>query len=1212
MNCVNCGHELQPGQKFCPECGTPAAPAGCSNCGAALPTGAKFCAECGTPVAAGTAGAAGAGGSRTPGAGATDDGGTAGDAHGPGIGAAPVAERRLVSVLFCDLVGFTSASEGRDAEETRELLDGYFRLARERIERYGGTVEKFIGDAVMAVWGTPVAREDDAERAVRAAMDLVAAVGDLRAGAGTDGTLRARAGVTTGEAAVNLGAVGQGMVAGDIVNTAARLQSAAQPGEVLVDEPTRQAAGLAVAFEAAGEQALKGKSLPVAAWRALRVVAGRGGVGRADGLEPPFVGRDTELALLKDLFHATEREQRARLVSITGVAGIGKSRLAWEFEKYIDGIVEDVWWHQGRSPSYGEGITYWALGEMVRRRAGIAENDDAATTRERLRATLETFFADDEERRSVEPKLLALLGVEELGGVERGALFAAWRAFFERIAEHGPTVLVFEDLQWADPGLVDFVLELLSRARTRPILVVTLARPDLLERHPDWGAGQRNFVGLHLEALPDAAMRELLAGLVPGLPESAVRTILSRAEGVPLYAVETVRMLIADGSLAPIDDGRYSLTRSIDRLTVPQTLHALVAARLDGLDPADRSLLQDISVLGQSATLAAIAAVAGEEPDELAPRLERLARAELLRVEDDPRSPERGQYQFVQGVIREVAHSTLARKERKARHLAAARFYESLGDDELSGVLASHYLEAYRAAGEGPDADALGAQARVALRGAAERAAALHSSLQAMALFEQALTVTTDPHEVAVLSDRAADAAFAAGRLQRATDLFAGAIEGYRQVGDRTAAARAVASRAAAFIVGGRVAEARDHLEQELPSIEGLGDLEHALVQGQLVRAYWLGDEEEKALPLIEPVIAAAERAGDAQVTVDMIITKGSMLADSRPFETEALLHGAIALAASHGLVSEEVRARNNLGVRLQDDDPAAAAAIWKGALDVAIRSGLLGAAQGFAAAVATTELLVGRFDAALELMDAHEAEETEDAAQVDVLMTRAQVHLCRGEWQAVQAVVEQLDEVTQTISNPDYRAGASYVRGQAALLEGRFGQAVEEGLAGARMAEGVALYGAIVAGQAALWARDLRAAREAYELARRAPSRGRYVDALRRAIEAGIRALEGSGQEAATAFRESTRRLRDLRMVVDHVFVTVLWVRLLDADEPEAEAALREARETVARVGAERGLGAMLDRAVEMAGDVGAPGTGARADPRAAASARAGAERAG
>ncbi len=275
----------------------------------------------------------------------------------------------MVSILFADLAGFTPLSEARDPEEVRELLTRYFEVTSEVVERYGGVVEKFIGDAVVAVWGAPQAQEDDAERAVRTAMELVGSVAELGKASGVP--LALRVGVSTGSAAVTVGAVGQGMVAGDVVNTTARIQTAAQPGVVLVDEATHRATEAAIAYENTGEHVLKGKAEPVRLWRAQRVVAARRGEGRSLGLEPPFVGRSRELSLLKQLLHATAEDGRAHLVSVSGIGGIGKSRLAWEFEKYIDGLVDEFLWHRGRCLAYGDGVAFWALAEIVRMRCRI-------------------------------------------------------------------------------------------------------------------------------------------------------------------------------------------------------------------------------------------------------------------------------------------------------------------------------------------------------------------------------------------------------------------------------------------------------------------------------------------------------------------------------------------------------------------------------------------------------------------------------------------------------------------------------------------------------------------------------------------------------------------------------------------------------------------------------------------------------------------------
>jgi class 3 adenylate cyclase len=729
--CVNCGTPNEAGRKFCAECGKGLGVA-CASCGTLNAATVKFCGECGSAMRA--------------------------DVAAPADTTAPVstdagAERRLVSVLFADLVGFTTLSEGRDAEETRELLTRYFEIARGVVERHGGTVEKFIGDAVMAVWGAPTAHEDDAERAVRSGLELVAAVPAL---GDEQHPIQARAGVLTGEAAVTIGATNQGIVAGDMVNTASRLQSAAAPGTVLVGEATMRAASTAISFEEAGEQTLKGKALAIPAWRATAVVAMRGGSGRRELLEPPFVGREDELRLLKEQFDATGRERKSRLISVIGEAGIGKSRLAWELEKYIDGLVDTAFWHEGRSPSYGEGISYWALGEMVRRRAGIGEGDDEETVRAALNATLEQYVPDATERRWLTPRLAGLLGIEELPAEGREELFAAWRTFFVRLAQQNPVVMVFTDLQWADQGMLDFVENLLTWARTDPIFVVALARPELLDRRPDWGSDVRSVTRLHLEPLADADIRKMLEGLVPGLPAAALRQIVARAEGIPLYAVETVRNLLDRELLVP-EDGRYRLVGDIGSIGVAETLQALIASRLDAARPEDRALLQDASVLGQSFTLEALAAVAGKEASALAEPLGRLVHSQLLTVDADPRSPERGQYQFVQAVVREVAYASLARADRRTRHLAAARYLEALGEEETVGVLASHYFAAYQSSRAGDEADALAAQARIALQAAAERAASLHSHLQAVGYLEQAIAITADPAEQATLDLRATE-----------------------------------------------------------------------------------------------------------------------------------------------------------------------------------------------------------------------------------------------------------------------------------------------------------------------------------------------------------------------------------------------------------------------------------------------------------------------
>jgi class 3 adenylate cyclase/tetratricopeptide (TPR) repeat protein len=882
--CPSCGFENREGRKFCAECGAPLALA-CAACGAANEPGERFCGECGAALAAQPR-----------------------DEPAP---AQPAAERRLVSVLFADLVGFTSASEGRDAEETRELLSRYFDTCRQLIERYGGTVEKFIGDAVMAVWGTPTAREDDPERAVRAALDLVGSVSDL------DPALNARAGVLTGEAAVTIGAKSEGMVAGDLVNTASRIQAAAGAGTVLVGETTRRASEAAIAYESAGTHELKGKAELVPLWRALRVTAARGGARRSTGLEPPYVGRERELRLVKELFHACADEGKAHLVSVVGIGGMGKSRVAWEFEKYIDGVAERILWHRGRCLAYGEGVTYWALAEMVRMRAEIAEGEDPPVARGKLGKAVETYVTDSEEREWVEPRLAHLLGLEERQAREREDLFAAWRLFFERMAESSPTVLVFEDLHWADAAMLEFVEYLLEWSRSHPIYVLTLARPELIERHPQWGAGKRTFTSISLEPLPQTAMEGLLSAFVPGLPEGLNRQILTRAEGVPLYAVETVRMLLDRGLLKREGDA-YRPTGPIEALDVPETLHALVAARLDGLEPEERRLIQDASVLGKSFSKEALAAVSSSREDELEPVLASLVRKEVVSLQADPRSPERGQYGFLQDLLRYVAYETLARRERKARHLAAAAHLESAfgpAEHEIVEVLAAHYVAAFEAAPDDADAAGIKTNAAEMLTRAGERAASLAASEEAERYFSQAADLAGDPVVRAQLHERAGEMAAAGARADQAQAHYGLALELFEAEGHTHPAARVSARLGEVEWKRGELAQAVEQMERALGVLSGdEPDADLAALTAQLSRLHFFSGNLDRAEALIETGLALAESLGAPEILAEAMNTYGVISGYQGRLETAlALYTHALKIALEHDLPTPAFRSYNNL-----------------------------------------------------------------------------------------------------------------------------------------------------------------------------------------------------------------------------------------------------------------------------------------------------------
>jgi class 3 adenylate cyclase len=1039
----------------------------------------------------------------------------------------PQTERRVVTILFADLVGFTAHSDGRDPEQVREFLAGYFELCRETIERYGGTVEKFIGDAVMALWGAPIAREDDPERAVRAALELVDSVRRIGRETGDD-VLALRAGVLSGEAAVTIGAEGQGLVAGDLVNTASRLQSVAPPGTVLVGEPTYRVASRAIAFEPAGEQTLKGKAAPVPAWRALRVVAERGGLGRSEGIEAPFVGREDELRLLKDLLHSTGRERRVRLVSVTGQAGVGKSRLAWEFLKYIDGVLEPIYFHQGRSPAFGEGVTFWALGEMVRRRAKLAESDDEPTTRERIAATLAEYVPDEAERRRLEPALLSLLGVGEAPTGGREELFAALRTFFERISILGTTVLVFEDLQWADAGVLDFIDHLLEWSIGYPVLVVTLARPELLDRRADWGAGRRDFVALALGPLAEAPMRELLAGLVPELPERTVRAILERADGIPLYAVEMVRMLVADGRLAE-GDGAYRVVGDLGDLRVPDTLQSLIASRLDALEAADRSLLQDGAVLGQTFSVPALAALTGDEPTALEPRLRALVRREVLRLDTDPRSPERGQFGFTQALVREVAYGTLAKRDRRAKHLAAARYFETLEDEEVAGVLATHYIDAWAAAPEGPEGEAVAAQARIALRAAAERAVGLGSQEQAVALLERARQVTTDRLEDAELLERMGKAERAIGHYEAAAAHLEEATVRYREAEDRIGVVRATTllSRTS----GGSATRPTDALAMAIAAEAEFADLAPAPaligLRAAIAALFNSIEDHGSSAGWADRALVDAERSGDLELITDLLVTKGSAFATAgRWREGTALLEAGYRLALRQGLAWTAARAANNLAATLIDSDPSASLMIGREGVELARRYGYRGLHLGTLMNAAEAAIQTGdRVWADNELATIVE-DDLEPVDVATVLVGRVELDAISG--RDVTDDVRRLIELRNTSPDDQFDTAIAIGLTWAALANGDLDQAFRLATEAARPGQMNEPGGLALAAGIAIRRRDRDALRTVIDRLDALGARGPLTELVREDARAGMLALEGRWGYALGVYQELWRRHAD------------------------------------------------------------------------------------
>jgi class 3 adenylate cyclase/tetratricopeptide (TPR) repeat protein len=804
----------------------------CERCGRENPGDARFCAACGAPLEAAPATAR--------------------------------EERKVVTVLFADLVGFTSRAEKLDPEDVRAVLEPYHSQLRAELERHGGTVEKFIGDAVMALFGAPTAHEDDPERAVRAAFAIRDWVVEQE-------ELQLRIGVTTGEALVRLGArpsEGEGMASGDVVNTAARLQAAAPVNGILVDETTYRATAPALSYREHEAVSAKGKAAPIPAWEAVEARS-RAGVDVSREIAGPLVGRAKELDLLRDALTRTRQEQTPQLVTLVGVPGIGKSRLVSELLAHVEADPDLISWRQGRCLPYGEGVTYWALSEMVKAEAGILETDHEEEAGRKLNATASDLLPPADVRH-VEAQLRPLVGLAEGapgGGDRRVDAFAAWRRFFEALAEQRPLVLVFEDLHWADENLLDFVDHLVDWAGGVPILVVCTARPELLTLRPGWGGGKANAATISLSPLSDDETARLVHALLERavLPADVQSTLLERAGGNPLYAEEFARMF---AELGP-RDGETKL---------PESVQGIIAARLDGLPVAEKLLLQDAAVVGKVFWLGAVARVGGRDRAEAEQCLHALERKEFVRRERRSSVGDESEYAFRHLLVRDVAYSQIPRAGRADKHRAAAEWIESLGRaDDHAETIAHHYLQALElAAAAGRQLPGIAERARGALRSAGDRAIALGSFAAAARLYGTALELwpATDPARpyVQLGYGRALSEGEAMGDEPLAE--ASAALE----PGDPQAAAEAEILLADNSWRHGHHAESVPHQERAAALVAGAEESRRkAYVFANLARYRMLAYEFDDAIRYGEKALAMAERVGADELRGPLLNTLGSI-----------------------------------------------------------------------------------------------------------------------------------------------------------------------------------------------------------------------------------------------------------------------------------------------------------------------------------------------
>jgi class 3 adenylate cyclase len=819
----------------------------CQVCGQENPDGFRFCGACGAE-----------------------------------LGAAPAPareERKVISVLFADLVGFTSRAEKLDPEDVRAMLSPYYARLRHELERHGGTVEKFIGDAVVALFGAPVAHEDDPERAVRAAIAIREAIVELNE---ADPTLEleVRIAVNTGEALVALGArpdLGEGMASGDVVNTAARLQTAAPVGGILVGEATQRATAQGIEYREAAPVEAKGKANPVPAWEAVAARA-RYGFDVEQRPRTQLVGRERELDVLTGALERVRKDLSPQLVTLVGVPGIGKSRLIAELFQIVDRDPELILWRQGRSLPYGEGLSYWAVAEIVKSQLGILETDSTEAAEAKLRASVTGAIDDPQEAGWIERHLRPLVGLDVAlaeGGDRRAEAFAAWRRFLEGVAEGSPIVLVFEDLHWADDGLLDFVDYLADWASGVALLIVGTARPELLSRRPGWGGGKRNASTVTVSALAPDETATLLSALLDQvlLPAEVQATVLKRTEGNPLFAEEYVRMLQDRGFLVQTGGGWQLEER--EQLPLPETVQGMIAARLDSLEPVDKELVQNAAVLGKVFWTGALAALTGQEPFLVEEQLHGLERKEFVRRERRSAVAGETQYAFLHLLLRDVAYSQIPRSERADKHTRTAAWLESLSADrseDRAEMLAHHYTEALELVrATGGDESALREPARKALTEAAERAFALHAPAAAADYLRGALDLTAgdDPERAGTLftyvkikwvigeedlelAEQAHDLAIASGQPELAAQALTLLGHQHWTRGENDLAVRC-SSKAVALVADASPSRTK------------------VAIQVALANQLLLGGEEERGLELAREGLADAEALGDEEAAGDAL-----------------------------------------------------------------------------------------------------------------------------------------------------------------------------------------------------------------------------------------------------------------------------------------------------------------------------------------------------
>jgi class 3 adenylate cyclase/tetratricopeptide (TPR) repeat protein len=813
----------------------------CPNCGHGNAEGAKFCSECGIRLDA--------------------------------VAETPRDVRKTVTVVFCDVTGSTSLGERLDPESLRTVMSRYFDRMQAVLESHGGTVEKFIGDAVMAVFGIPVLHEDDAVRAVRAAGEMRSALADLNTDLEREWSvaIQTRIGINTGPVVAGDPTTGQALVTGDAVNTAARLEQAAEPGEILIGEETFGLARDAIEAEAVDPLPLKGKADTVGAYRLFSVRPGVAGHERR--LDSPMVGRDLQLRMLLDAFEAATTEETCHLFTVMGPAGIGKSRLVREFVSSIGARAQVL---TGRCLSYGEGITFWPIEEMALQAAGITEDASPEEARAELRGLLE----DSPDGETVAAHLAGMLGLDGSGPVE-----PSWavRCFLEALGRRRPVVAVFDDIHWGEPTLLEIIEHVAAWSRDVPILLVCMARPELLEERPGWGGGQRNTTSVHLEPLSEPEADALIENLLghPALTQDIRKRIRAAANGNPLFVEEMLSMLVDDAILVQ-KDGEWVATVDLSVVQVPPAISALLASRLDRLPPDERRVVEAAAVVGEVFDHSAVAALVPQESGaRLDMHLDMLLLKDIVRPSPSDVGGSWG-LRFRHILLRDAAYDAIPKAERATLHEAFAEHLQaSLADRiaEFDEFIGYHLEQAHRMREELGIHDertaSIGRAAFEHLRGAGRRALQRGDMATASVLLGRATTLLgpNDPDRLR-LSWEWGWALLETGSFAEAAPMLADSVRRAESIGDQTAAAYA---RCMATIVSmlsdpqASVADWEAVADRLIGYFDKIGDPRGAaLAWAARTYSLWMKMRADECERAAERAVEHARAAGDRLLDSDM------------------------------------------------------------------------------------------------------------------------------------------------------------------------------------------------------------------------------------------------------------------------------------------------------------------------------------------------------